>query len=214
MHPRPPERIYLDGVVLRRYQATDAPALVAACAASRAELGPWMAWATDEGVTEGALATFIAETTARAAAGHEVVYGLFDPTDGSCLGGCGLHHRAGGPGCIEVGYWLRTDATGRGLMTRTVAALTDLALGLDGVTRVEVHCDATNTRSAAIPARLGFTLTGLIPREPAAPADTDQEMVWTRTAPIGPGPTGAPPTLRPGGTGQQGRSPNPGSEGW
>jgi len=185
VHPRPPERLPLDGVILRRYRADDAPALATACRASRAELEPWMAWATDEGLTEAALAAFIAETTARTAAGHEVVYGLFDPADGTCLGGCGLHHRGDAQGHVEIGYWLRSDATGRGLMTRTVAVLCDLALGLDGVTGVEVRCDATNTSSAAVPRRLGFTFTGLVAREPTAPADTDHEMVWLRTGPVG-----------------------------
>ena len=40
------------------------------------------------------------------------------------LGGCGLHRR-GGPASIEIGYWLRPDAVGRGVMTAAAGALTD-----------------------------------------------------------------------------------------
>lgn len=180
-------------MVLRSYTPDDAPGLAAAAAASLDHLAPWMPWATREGVTVEAMQTFITDTTARAADGSEAVYGLFDPTDGTCLGGCGLHDRLAEPGGIEVGYWLRVDATGRGLMTRVVGALCEVGLGLDGVTRIEVRCDATNARSAGVPRRLGFTLAGLEPRTPAAPADSDREMVWVLTSGAG-APPGRPPT--------------------
>jgi RimJ/RimL family protein N-acetyltransferase len=97
----------------------------------------------------------------------------------------GLHDRVA-PGGIEIGYWLHVAATGRGLMTRVVAHLTDLALAMDDIRWVEIRCDAANRASAAIPRRLGFTLAAEIPSDrPQAPADTGRDLIWTRTAPIG-----------------------------
>lgn len=185
MQPRPPERIDLGEVVLRRYSPDDAPALAQAAAASIDELAPWMPWATPEGVTAEAMAAFIAETTGRAAEGTEAVYGLFDLVDDRCLGGCGLHDRLS-PGGIELGYWLATEATGRGLMTRVVGTLTELALGMDDIGWVEVHCDEANHRSAGVPRRLGFALARTMDAERLAPADTGRQLIWVRTDPIGP----------------------------
>ena len=81
------------------------------------------------------------------------------------VGFCGLHDRIGAGG-LEIGYWVRSDCTGRGVATSAASALTASALGLDGVSRVEIHCDAANVRSAAIPPKLGFRLDRI--EDPAA----------------------------------------------
>jgi RimJ/RimL family protein N-acetyltransferase len=185
VHPPPPDRIDLGDVVLRRWQPDDAAPLAAAVAAALDHLGPWMVWATPEGATEPAMATFIAETTARSADGSEAVYAVVDRVDGTVLGGTGLHDRLG-PGRLEIGYWLAPAATGRGLMTRVAGHLTDLALRLEGVDRVEIHCDEANRPSAAVPRRLGFRLEAIVDSDrPQAPADTGRDMIWVRTEPVG-----------------------------
>ncbi len=184
MHPTPPDRIDLGDVVLRRWQPDDAAALAAAAADALDHLAPWMIWATPDGVTEAAMATFIAETTVRSADGGEVIYGIV-ALDGTVLGGTGLHDRLGGGG-LEIGYWLAPSATGRGLMTRVAGHLTDLALGLDGIERVEIHCDEANRPSAAVPRRLGYVLDRIVDSDrPQAPADTGRDMIWVRTEPVG-----------------------------
>ncbi len=66
--------------------------------------------------------------------------------------------RPGGDGCLEIGYWIRSDRTGRGYATETTHALARIAHGLDGIERVIVCCDPENHASRRIPERLGFTL--------------------------------------------------------
>jgi RimJ/RimL family protein N-acetyltransferase len=67
------------------------------------------------------------------------------------IGYCGLHDRLGG-GALEIGYWVRSSHTGRGVATTAAAALTRAAaLAVDGVEQVEIHCDAANTKSSAVP---------------------------------------------------------------
>jgi RimJ/RimL family protein N-acetyltransferase len=62
---------------------------------------------------------------------------------------------------VELGYWLDAAMTGQGLATEAAAALLALAATLPGVTHAEIHCDAANTPSAAIPKRLGFHLAAV-----------------------------------------------------
>lgn len=182
MDPRPPDEIALDDVVLRRWDPTDVPALAVAVAESIDHLRPWMEWATPT-ATEADFARFVEDSAARSADGSQAVYGVFS-RDGAVLGGVGLHDRVA-PGGIEIGYWLHVAATGRGLMTRIVAHLTDLALGMTDIRWVEIRCDEANGASA-IPRRLGFTLAATIPSDrPQAPADTGRDLIWTRTTRIG-----------------------------
>ena len=59
---------------------------------------------------------------------------------------------------VELGYWLDASATGQGLITEAARALLDVARELPQVLHAEIHCDAANERSAAVPQRLGFHL--------------------------------------------------------
>lgn len=61
----------------------------------------------------------------------------------------------------SIGYWLAAPAQGRGVMTRAVRALVDHALGTWRLHRVEIRAAVDNTRSRAIPERLGFTQEGV-----------------------------------------------------
>lgn len=185
MRPPVPDEIVLPGATLRRVRPGDEVAMSAAATASRPHLAPWMPWATEEGVTEAAMAAFITDTTLRSADGSEAVYGLFSEEEGAYLGGCGIHDRLG-PGATEIGYWVRHDATRRGWATAMAAALTDLALSRDGIERVEIHCDEANVASAGVPRRLGYHLDRVEPKEITVPGESGREMIWVRREPIGP----------------------------
>ena len=76
--------------------------------------------------------------------------------DSAVLGGTGLHERIG-VNAREIGYWVRVEATNRGIATETAAALTKVGFEIMGLDRMEIHCDVRNLRSATIPRKLGFT---------------------------------------------------------
>jgi RimJ/RimL family protein N-acetyltransferase len=96
---------------------------------------------------------------------------------GEILGSFGLHRRSG-PDSIEIGYWVHAAHAGRGYATAAARALTQVALALPGVLRVEIHCDAANVASAAIPRKLGYRLDRIEDREPQAPSETGRLMIW------------------------------------
>ena len=58
--------------------------------------------------------------------------------------------------------------------------MTPVALGLPGVTRVEIHCDEANAASAAIPRKLGYRLDRIGPHEPEAPGERGNRMIWVK----------------------------------
>jgi RimJ/RimL family protein N-acetyltransferase len=63
--------------------------------------------------------------------------------------------------------------------------LTEVGLSLDGVTRAEIHCDAANQASAAIPRKLGYHLDRVDDHPPEAPGEQGHRMVWVLSRPGG-----------------------------
>jgi RimJ/RimL family protein N-acetyltransferase len=173
----PPERIDVDEFHLRRYTRHDAEALHEAIKATYAELHPWMPWCVAPVEIEDQR-EFIERGFLSWATGRAFDYGIYNG-DGAFIGAISLMDRVG-PGGLEIGYWLRTDATGKGVISRATARLTEIALGLPRIERVEIHCDAANARSAGVPIRLGFRLETIVEGlEPKAPGETGRGMVWT-----------------------------------
>jgi RimJ/RimL family protein N-acetyltransferase len=108
--------------------------------------------------------------------GYLIVDGI-DGIDGSILGGGGLHRR-GPPETLEIGYWRRAGAGGRGIVTALASALTAAGLALPGIERIEIHCDVANAASEAVPRRLGYSMAGIIDTPVRAPAETGRHAVW------------------------------------
>lgn len=167
------------GLLLRRWVPADAEALGRAVAESADHLRPWMAWIADEPVALESRRARIAEWEHDWSQGGDVVLGVF-VEHGRVAGGCGLHHRIG-PGGLEIGYWIHPAFLRRGLATRTARMLTDAALSLPGIARVEIHHDKANQASAGVPRKLGYEWLGESPDEPEAPADLGIEWRWRIT---------------------------------
>ncbi|MFC9976521.1 GNAT family N-acetyltransferase [Spirillospora sp. NPDC127200] len=176
---RPPEKIVLAGLLLRRFTEDDLAALHRAKTESFEHLHPWMPWAAQP-PTPAEDADFLAHSRRTWDEGSEFGYGMFDPDGGAVLGAAGLMDRQG-PGSLEIGYWVHPARTRRGLATAAAAALTGTAFGLPGVARTEIRCDEANTASAAVPERLGYRLDRVEDREAEAPAETGRGMVWIMT---------------------------------
>jgi RimJ/RimL family protein N-acetyltransferase len=86
-------------------------------------------------------------------------YSLFECESDELVGGIGLHPKE--ETTAEIGYWVRSDRTGRGYATAAAGALTEAAFRcLRAVDRVIIRMDQANHASAAVPPKLGFTLQG------------------------------------------------------
>jgi RimJ/RimL family protein N-acetyltransferase len=110
-------------------------------------------------------------------------YTLVEAPTGQLVGGAGLHRREG-LGVMEIGYWVRSDRTGRGYASAAARALTEAAFRyLPDVNQVEIHMDVANDASAAVPRKLGYLLDREEERERFTPGHTGRGLVWivTRT---------------------------------
>ena len=140
---RPAESIREGDLLFRRPLGTDLEELKAAVNSSLSELRPWFPWA-QQAATDRSVGEFLSGATRGWDTGTDFAYLGRELEDGAPSGGivcgCGLHPRLG-PGALEIGYWVRTDRTRRGIATRAADALTRAAFALSGVERVQIHCD-------------------------------------------------------------------------
>lgn len=61
----------------------------------------------------------------------------------------------------EIGYWLREEFQGRGIMTDSVRALIRFGFSELDLNRIQIKCARNNVKSNKIPQRLGFTFEGI-----------------------------------------------------
>jgi RimJ/RimL family protein N-acetyltransferase len=180
----PPQRIRLDDTyALRLFGVSDAKEVARAVRESLEHLRPWMPWADAESTEETFQRRRLRGVQHKATIREEWQYGLFERGDPRVLGSFGLMTRQG-PGTIEIGYWVHVNEIGHGLASLASAALTNVALTLDGITTVLIRCDEQNVRSAAVPHRLGFELSETSQRAPEAPGESGRLMIWARHTPI------------------------------
>ncbi|PKM53997.1 MAG: RimJ/RimL family protein N-acetyltransferase [Firmicutes bacterium HGW-Firmicutes-5] len=62
----------------------------------------------------------------------------------------------------SIGYWLGTEFTGKGIMTKVCRDIIDYAFNELDLHRVEIQCAEGNVKSRAIPERLGFIEEGKV----------------------------------------------------
>jgi RimJ/RimL family protein N-acetyltransferase len=172
------DRLAAGEIELCRWHSQYVDEIKAAVESSYPELHRWMAWAQTMPTSE-AMSAVIADRAASFEADREWQYVLREVASDELVGGAGLHRRVG-PDGLEIGYWVRTDRTGRGFATSAARALTDAAFASPlGVERVEIHMDQANLASVAVPRKLGYRLVLEEDREVVAPGHSGRGFIWT-----------------------------------
>jgi RimJ/RimL family protein N-acetyltransferase len=154
-----PESIETERLLMRPYQPGDGAQVIEALLESRAELDPWFDWHQRFATVDDA-EDLVLRRRADFIRRDDLTYALFDLQSGRFLGATGLHRPNWSDRIFEVGYFLRTSATGTGYMTEAVRALAAMALETLSANRIQLWCDADNRASQRVAERAGFTLEG------------------------------------------------------
>ena len=143
---------------LRRFTNADAPALFALIERNRAHLRRWLPWV--DAVREVAhIAGFLGGVQSRAAEGTSLELAI--EHDGQLAGVSGFRSLDSNNRSGELGYWLREDFGGRGIMTSCCRALVRHGFESLGLNRISLGAAVENTRSRRVAERLGFSLEGV-----------------------------------------------------
>jgi ribosomal-protein-serine acetyltransferase len=147
------------GVELRLVEERHAPAIFAAVDREREYLRQWISW-VDATRTEDDILAFIRRSMEQLASNRGFSAAVW--ADGCVAGVIGLHHLEWQYRKAEMGYWLAREFQGRGIATAAARAVTDHVLVELELNRMEILCAAGNTKSSAVPKRLGFTYEGTL----------------------------------------------------
>ncbi len=147
-----------DDSCLRLLEEAEAGELHALIEANRAQLARWLPWASGQGFDDSL--EFIRE--ARLQASENGGFQTAIVLNGRIVGMAGYPAVDWDNRSTRIGYWLDQAHQGRGIMTAAVRMLTDHALAVWQLNRVEIHVVTENQRSRAIPERLGFREEGTL----------------------------------------------------
>ena len=145
-------------VVARSLRQVDAPAVHSLIAANRDRLDRWLRWSSAlQSLAD--VESFIAGFETKEAAGDGFHLGIWD--DGSLAGGAVCWYINRQNRNCEIGYWLGTSFTGRGLATHTSKAVMQHLFENEDIHRIEMQCGVENTGSRAVAERCGLTEEGI-----------------------------------------------------
>ncbi len=150
-----------DTLLVRPYCSADVPALYEAACESITEVSRWLAWChTGYSITE--TTEFITSREEAWASGEEYSFGIFDKQSGASLGGVGLNfinriHQLG-----NLGYWVRTSQTRRGIASRAARLVARFGFEQLGLRRIEIVAAVDNTISQRVAEKTGATREGVL----------------------------------------------------
>ena len=124
--------------------------------ASFTELRRWMAWAEQ---AREAQDDFVRSAHEQWGQGEWVYVISFN---GEPAGTVGIDRHQPLISSADIGYWLRTDVTGRGLMTEAAAAVVDWAFHELALHRLELRAGVENYASVRVAEKLGFRRGGIL----------------------------------------------------
>lgn len=150
-----------DGTIsLRPYTTADADELYEAVRESISELAPWMPWC-HAGYSMEETRQWLSMRDEAWTSGQDYGFRIADARSDRFLGGVGLNqinvHRA-----ANLGYWIRTGATGRGVATRATRLLARFGLEELNLVRIEIVAAVGNLASQRVAEKAGAVREGLM----------------------------------------------------
>lgn len=125
----------------------------------RAHLEKWLPW-VDKTISEKDTLSFLKEARAFNKYGQNLTTFIF--LHQQIIGSVAFNRFDKKNNSGEVGYWLRQGFQGKGLMTKACATLIQFGFEKRHLNRIEIKVASSNTKSKAIPQRLGFQHEGTL----------------------------------------------------
>jgi len=151
-------RAVAPGIEMRQFRMEDAEPTFALVDQHRDYLRQWLPW-VDQTYSAEDVREFVARATTQWEASQGPQTAIW--VEGAIRGSLGCHPIDWANRHTSIGYWIEPALQGKGVVTRCTVVMVDYLFEELGLHRVEIRCGTGNTRSCAVPARLGFKREGV-----------------------------------------------------
>ncbi len=139
---------------IRRFQPADIPELFLAARESIAELRRWMVWCGADYNLEDS-SDFVSACDEEWEADRRYSFAIYDRRDGALLGSIGLSRVNRTHRCANVGYWVRSSCTGRGIASAGLRQVAQFAFEELHLNRLELVIALGNLASMRVAEKVG-----------------------------------------------------------
>jgi RimJ/RimL family protein N-acetyltransferase len=151
--------------------------MISAVTSSLSELRAWMPWASSIPTLDEMRVT-LDQGDIRFGLNEDWPYVICDQ-EAELVGSTGLHRRSG-PDVVEIGYWIRSERTGRGYATSVARALTDAAFHCDPrIEHVEISSHERNAASQPVARKLGYEVVREVPKGSQGSVPGGTFLIWS-----------------------------------
>jgi ribosomal-protein-serine acetyltransferase len=148
-------------IMIRMLRPEDIAAEFEAVRESIPEVSRWLEWCHPEYAIEETTA-FIMSRAEAWENGTDYGFGIFDSETGKFLGGTGLNFINREHQCANLGYWVRSSCTGRGVASRAARLAARFGLEHLKLQRIEILAAVGNIPSQRAAEKAGATREGVL----------------------------------------------------
>ncbi len=175
--PRP--KLETDRLILQRFTRRDAITLDDAIRASLTDLNQWLPWARMD-YASGDTSAFIRDSVQAWKEDRAWDYSIrFFEDPARHVGNVSLWTVSKLGKIAEIGYWVRSDETNRGICTEAVDRLLGEAFGSMGYHKVVLRIAVGNEASDRVAEKLGFTKEGVLREELLIRGNWVDHSLWS-----------------------------------
>jgi RimJ/RimL family protein N-acetyltransferase len=150
-----------DSLLLRPLKLTDSQAVFEAVRESIREISPWMPWCPEDYAFDDS-EKWIEIRPKAWSDGTEYDFAIINQRNDTLLGACGLNKIDNDNRIANLGYWVRSSKTGKGIASSAVRLLARFAFEELKLNRVEITPAIGNKASQRVAMKAGATKEGIL----------------------------------------------------
>jgi len=175
----PAARIETNRLIIRRFSKRDTAALNDAIRVSLPDLNEWLPWARTN-YQSGDAGAFIRDSLQAWKDDRAWDYTIRDNTEPDRhLGNISMWTVSKLGKIAELGYWVRSDETSKGICTEAANAVLAEAFGPEGLHKVIMRIAVGNNASTRVAEKLGFTREGILREELLIRGNWVDHSLWS-----------------------------------